>query len=184
MLQTGSISSLLHTPQVSWKAACSIFRHVWTGFSAVCLPPVSVSLLTLCLTPTFSAWLAEVASNHKHLSHGWQKGNRLISTSSFFPRFSLSVTCLLISYCVSARRPPLFFKTFYPFVYLSHASFPCCCDIWPLPVGLRQWSLLIQDGILFVFVYPLFCSYGPFLKLMGLFDWVLCGCGRWLAQIL
>ena len=65
-----SIGSLLHTPQVSWKAAWGIFRHVWTALHAVCL-----TSLTFSLTPTFLAQLTEALSKHKHLSLEWQRGN-------------------------------------------------------------------------------------------------------------
>lgn len=138
--------------------------------SAPSASPVSASRLTLCLTPTFLAWLAEVASKHKHLSHGWQRGSQLISHLIIFPRFSLSVTCLLISYCF-----------FYPLSTVIPEDFLLFClplsRLFSLPVVTFDPTQLacisgtcLSKMAFFVFVYPLFSSYGPFLRLMGLFD--------------
>lgn len=119
----GSISSLLHTLQVSWNAACSIFRHVWTGFSAVRLPPsllaVSPSVSLPLAGPGSLKWRPNINICHTDGKEEVQ----LSLTSSFFPRFSSSVTCLLISYCFLPPPPSRLLKTFCPFVYLSHASF-------------------------------------------------------------
>lgn len=180
----GSISSLLHTLQVSQKIACSIFRHVWTGFSAVCLPPsllaVSPSVSLPLSWPGSLKWRPNI--NICHMD-GKEEVN-LSLTSSFFPRFSLSVTCLLISYCF-----------FYPLSTVIPEDFLLFClplsRLFSLPVVTFDPTQLacvsgtcLSKMAFFVFVYPLFSSYGPFLRLMGLFDWILCGCSRWLPQIL
>lgn len=147
----GSISSLLHTLQVSWNAACSIFRHVWTGFSAVRLPPsllaVSPSVSLPLAGPGSLKWRPNINICHTDGKEEVQ----LSLTSSFFPRFSSSVTCLLISYCFLPPHHPHHRHAYWRLSALLFTSltplFSACCDIWPHPVDLRLWNLLIQDGI-------------------------------------
>ncbi len=82
-----SISSLLHTPQVSWKATQSIFRHVWTA------------LLSLALSLTRSlpfSWLSPL-KHCPNINICQENGKEEISLSPsphHSSHFSLSIDCL------------------------------------------------------------------------------------------
>lgn len=132
--------------------------------------PVSASRLTLCLTPTFLAWLAEVVSKHKHLSHGWQRRSQLISHLIIFPKVFL--VCHLSPYQLLFFYPP---STVIPEDFLLFCL--PLSRLFSLPVVTFDPTQLacvsgtcLSKMAFFVFVYPLFSSYGPFLRLMGLFD--------------
>ena len=132
--------------------------------------PVSASPLTLCLTPTFLAWLAEVASKHKHLSHGWPRGSQLISHLIIFPKVFL--VCHLSPYQLLFFYPPstLIPEDFLPFCLPLSRLFSLPVLTFD-PTQLTCFSGTCYSKMAFsVFVYPLFSSHGPFLRLMGLLD--------------
>lgn len=164
-----SMMSHLHTPQVSWKAAWSVLRHVWTALNAAWLPRLLP--LTLCLT--VPAQFTAALSLQKHLSVEWQRGNKFISlTHHHSPHFSLSITslhCFLFCPTYPNKLPPvLIHPTILPvsFVYLSHTSFAVKVTFGLSPFTCVSQPLITDDIFLCL---PFNSSMAGLLHLIGVF---------------
>lgn len=180
MLWKISISSLLHSPRVSWKAAQSIFRHVWTGLNAVCL------LCLLVLLPSHSlplSWLGSLKRRPNINICHWN-GKEEINLSlppHHSSQFSLSIACLFRGYSLffwiippslpSTHLPTLSRKEFLPSLFTS---------LTPLFSAFCEWLLTPPSWLASVrAAYPRwhFSVHPPFsnndrglLELIGLFD--------------
>lgn len=168
-----SICSLLLTPWVSWKAACSIFRRVWTGLSTVCLFCIC-EFSILSLTPSFPFLLGWL-ERHPNINICRSTGKPEIDLSppphqsSVFPACRLSLQGLFLFLnrpSCSPNHPFYQIKNLCLLCWLlsSVPSWTLWFDPWPYPVELRQWEQLVQDGVFCV--YFLFSSneHSPILR--------------------
>lgn len=138
----------------------AVFLGMCERASAPSASPVSACCLTLCLTPTLLARLAEGASKHKHLSHGWQRGSRLSSHLIIFPKVFL--VCHLSPYqlLVSTPRPPVPADFLLFCLPLSRLFSLPVVTFDPTQLPCVSGSCLSKMAV-FVFVYPL-VTVGPF----------------------